>query len=82
MISLLSLIKGVGLKVWAYVGLVVAGLVFMYKIFEAGEKGAKVDSLELTLNSVRRSKEIEANVDGLSDDDVAARLKENGWFRE
>ena len=75
-------LKSLGLKVWAYVAGVALGLLFLYKIFEAGEKGAKVDSLELTLNSVRRSKEIEANVDGLSDDDVAARLRENGWHRE
>lgn len=76
------LIKGLGLKVWAYVAGVALGLLFLYKIFEAGEKGAKVDSLELTLNSVRRSKEIEANVDGLSDDDVISKLRSSGWFRE
>jgi len=75
-------LKSLGLKVWAYVSGAALGLLFLYKIFEAGEKGAKVDSLERTLNSVKRSKEIEANVDGLSDDDVTARLQQSGWYRE
>ena len=75
-------VKSLGLKVWAWVAGLAIGAALLYKIYQAGETGAKVDSLELTLNSVRRSKEIEANVDGLSDDDVVERLKEQGWFRE
>ena len=82
MTSLLSLVKGIGLKVWAWVVGLAIGAALLYKIYQAGETGAKVDSLELTLNSVRRSKEIEANIDGLSDDDVVKRLQQSGWFRE
>lgn len=76
------LLKSLGLKVWAWVAGLAIGAALLYKIYKAGETGAKVDSLELTLNSVRRSKEIEANVDGLSDDDVISKLRSSGWFRE
>lgn len=79
---LLSSLKSVGLKVWAWVAGAALGALVLYKIYQAVEKGAKVDSLELTLNSVRRSKEIEDNIDGLSDDDVAAKLRDSGWYRE
>jgi hypothetical protein len=75
-------LKSLGLKVWAWVVGLAIGAALLYKIYQAGETGAKVDSLELTLNSVRRSKEIEANIDGLSDDDVVKRLQQSGWFRE
>ncbi len=75
-------LKGLGLKVWAWVAGLAIGAAVLYRIYEAGERGAKVDILERTLNSVKRSKEIEANIDGLSDDDVADRLRDNGWIRE
>ena len=74
-------LKSLGLKVWAWVAGLAIGAAVLYKIYKAGETGAKVDSLERTLNSVKRSKEIEANIDNLPDDDVAARLRENGWHR-
>jgi len=75
-------IKGVGLKVWAWVVAGAMVLALLVRIYNEGAKGVKVDSLERTLNSVKRSKEIEANVDGLSDDDVVARLKDQGWYRD
>ena len=79
---LVSSVKSLGLKVWAWVVGIALGMLLLYRIYNEGVKGAKVDSLELTLNSVRRNKEIEANVDGLSDDDVIERLRDSGWFRE
>ena len=75
-------IKGLGLKVWAWVAGLAIGAAVLYKIYKAGETGAKVDSLERTLNSVKRSKEIEANIDGLSDDGVVSKLRDNGWIRD
>ena len=75
-------LKSLGLKVWAWVAGLAIGAAVLYKIYQAGETGAKVDSLERTLNSVKRSKEIEANVDGLSDDDVVSKLRESGWIRD
>jgi len=75
-------VKSLGLKVWAYVAAGVMALLLLARIYNEGAKGVKVDSLERTLNSVKRSKEIEANIDGLSDDDVADRLRSSGWYRE
>lgn len=75
-------LKSLGLKVWAYVAGAALGLLLLYRIYEAGEKGAKVDSLEQTLNAVKERKDIEMDVDGISDDDVIKRLKDQGWFRD
>ena len=78
----MSFLTNLGLKVWAYVAAGAMALLLLARIYNEGAKGVKVDSLERTLNSVKRSKEIEANVDGLSDDDVADRLRSSGWYRE
>jgi len=79
---LLSSVKALGLKVWAWVAAGAMVFALLVRIYNEGAKGVKVDSLERTLNSVKRSKEIEANIDGLSDDDVTARLQQSGWYRE
>ncbi len=79
---LLSFIKGGSLKMWGWMAGITAGLVILAKIYSAGATGAKVQSLEDTLHSVKRRNEIENNVDGLSDADVTARLRDGGWIRD
>ncbi len=78
----LSSIKSLGLKVWAWVAGGALVVFTLYRIYKEGERGAKVKSLEDTLHSVKRRQEIESNVDGLSDDDVASKLRDGGWIRD
>ncbi len=79
---MISFIKGVGLKVWGYVALAGFALAFMGKIYLAGINKQKMDQLNKSLDSIKRSDEIEDDVNQLSDDDVIKRLRDKGWFRQ
>lgn len=74
------LLKSLGLKAWGYIALGFAIIGLVYKIYKSGGDARDVKALHNTLNAVRVSKEIEKNVDSLSDADVIKRLQDNGWF--
>ena len=79
---MISLLKGIGLKVWGYAAILAFVVVFAGKIFVAGINKQKMDELNDSIDAIKRSDEIEDDVDQLSDDDVIKQLRDKGWFRQ
>ena len=78
---LLTWVKSLGLKVWAYALLIILVLYIIWKIYQAGRDKEKIDGLKETLNSVIRRNEIEKDVDGMSRNALIEQLRKSGWLR-
>ena len=77
----MTLIKSLGLKVWAYVAGSLALLLVMYNVYKAGGDKKTIDDLNEAIDSIKRSKEVEEHIRTLDDDDVTNELRDNDWIK-
>lgn len=70
------------IRLWSYMiaGAFVVWL--LWRIYKAGGDAKEVEGLKKTLNAVIERKEIETEVDAMSDSAVLERLRRNGWYRD
>ena len=70
------------LKVFGLILLsVLAGMVGAYGVGrKSGKKAVELKQTNHTLKVIRRAKDVKNDIDGLSDDDVSVRLRDN-WTR-
>lgn len=79
MMWFLTLLKGIGLKVWGYVAAGLAVLSAVAMIFRAGKRSAQIDGLQKQLENVEKANEIEDRIDRATPDE-RKRLRDK-WTR-
>lgn len=79
---MLNLLTNVSTKVWGYVAAIVVTAAILFKVYSEGANSVQDKGLKKTLNALKEKNEIQADVDTLSDDDLIARLRSNGWTRD
>jgi hypothetical protein len=73
-------ITGLGLKVWAILGAILAVLAALWKVYSAGKTAARVEGMEKQIKNVETRNNVESDVRRATPDDLSKRLSE--WTRD
>jgi len=64
------------------VALLAAVLRIRYKVRKGAQEEMRAEIQERTLERIKTSQEVDADVDDMSDGDILDKLRDNGWIRD
>ena len=64
------------------VSLLTALLGLRYKIRKGAQQEMRAEIQERTIERIKVAQEVDADVDGMSDDTILDKLRDNGWVRD